>query len=264
MVQHLRWPGSAAPTRKLPYRLSSPTRWLVSGQKNPSHCGQRYTTLLLVVKVALLKNSMLHLEILDQKRQTLLPLVATAGQGFYLAGGTALALQLGHRDSIDFDFFVSEDIDTTELWGRIERVFLGHELQKTQDEKNTLSVTIDGEVRLSFFGYHYPLLETPLEENGLALASIHDIGCMKLSAITSRSTLKDYVDLYFILQHISLSALLSGCAQKYPTLDHTLILKSLVYFDDITAEPIRFMPGFTVTSEEIESSLTTIVKDFLS
>lgn len=77
----------------------------MSGQKSPSHYGQRYTTLLLVVKVALLKNSMLHLEILDQKRQTLLPLVATAGQGFYLAGGTALALQLGHQDSIDFDFF---------------------------------------------------------------------------------------------------------------------------------------------------------------
>ena len=85
----------------------------MSGQKSPSHYGQRYTTLLLVAKVALLKNSMLHLEILDQKRQTLLPLVATAGQGVYLAGGTALAFQLGHRDSIGFDFYVLVGFETT-------------------------------------------------------------------------------------------------------------------------------------------------------
>ncbi|MFN3693261.1 MAG: nucleotidyl transferase AbiEii/AbiGii toxin family protein [Candidatus Paceibacteria bacterium] len=206
---------------------------------------------------------MFHTDILDTKRHSLLTLIAQVGQGFYLAGGTALALQIGHRDSIDFDFFATGDIDTTALTERIEKVFVGHQVQKTQEEKNTLSVVIDNEVRLSFFGYHYPLLKETVDMDGICLASILDIGCMKLSAITGRSTLKDYVDLFIILKQLPLTELLASCSQKYPTLDHALILKSLVYFDDITPEPICFMPGFVVTSEEIESSLIAIVKDYL-
>ena len=204
-----------------------------------------------------------HTEILDQRRQSLLPLIAQAGQNFYLAGGTALALQLGHRDSIDFDFFAARDIDTASLWQHIAEIFIGHNLLKTQDEKNTLSLIIDGEVRLSFFGYHYQLLEPTIPVSGLELASVLDIGCMKLSAITGRATQKDYVDLYFILKQTSLTALLDACSRKFPTLDEALILKSLVYFDDIETEPIRFMPGFVVDLSEIETHLTMVVKEHL-
>ncbi len=206
---------------------------------------------------------MLHLEILNHKRQALLPKITEIGEGFYLAGGTALALQLGHRDSIDFDFFTNGDIDTTLLWQKLEQIFVDHQLQKTQDEINTLSLTIDGEIRLSFFGYHYPLLEETQSIEKLALASLLDIGCMKCSAITSRSTLKDYVDLYFIIKQISLTILLAGCVKKYPKLDETLVLKSLVYFADIAPEPILFMPGYELTLSEIESYLVTAVRTYL-
>ncbi len=206
---------------------------------------------------------MLHLDILDTKRTALLPLIAKVGEGFYLAGGTALALQLGHRDSVDFDFFIENTVDTHTLWKKVEQIFIGHTVQKTQEEKDTLSCIIDGEIRLSFFGYQYPLLEPTLIDDGLVLASILDIGCMKLSAITSRSTLKDYVDLHIILQQTSLATLLEGCSRKYPTLDHALILKSLVYFDDIVSEPILFMPSFAVTIDIIESQITAIVQSYL-
>lgn len=203
---------------------------------------------------------MLHLEILDDKRKDLLPLIAKAGELFYLAGGTALALQIGHRDSIDFDFFRQDDIDTSILWSTLENIFTGHTLLKTQDEFNTLSCIIDGEIRLSFFGYKYPLLDSILEKNSLHLASILDIGCMKLSAITSRATLKDYLDLYFILKEKPLTDLLNACTSKYPTLDHGLILKSLVYFDDLSPESIMFMPGFETSLDEIKNNLIGAVK----
>ena len=205
---------------------------------------------------------MFHIEILDEKRRGLLPKVATVGESFYLAGGTALALQFGHRDSIDFDFFIHSDIDTDDLWGKCMDVFTGNHIQKTQEEKNTLSIIIDHQVRISFFGYHYPLLEQTHQQNGLSFATPLDIGCMKLSAITSRATSKDYIDLYFILQNYTLTALLKACSNKYPTLDQGLILKSLVYFADITAEPIRFMPGFEIPFTKVSSTLTDIVKQY--
>ena len=205
---------------------------------------------------------MLHLFILDKKRQELLPSIANAGEGFYLAGGTALALQIGHRDSIDFDFFIEGNIDTLALWIKIQDIFSGYSLIKTQDELNTLSCIIDGDIRLSFFGYNYPLIQIPSNESDLKLASILDIGCMKLSAITSRATLKDYVDLHFILQQISLRELFEGMVKKFPTLDQGLVLKSLVYFDDILPEPILFMPGFTVSLEEVKLSLIEHVKNY--
>jgi hypothetical protein len=84
------------------------------------------------------------------------------------------------------------------------------------------------------------LLSDPIDEPYLKIASIEDIGCMKLSAITSRSVEKDYVDLYFILHKIPLNDLLSKVEKKMPNLDRNLILKSLAYFDDIEPEEIIY------------------------
>jgi hypothetical protein len=82
---------------------------------------------------------------------------------------------------------------------------------------------------------------------------------MKFSAITGRSVEKDYVDLYFILKHISLPELLALSMEKHPTLDSTLILKSLVYFDDVQREPILFKEGHTVSFDEIQKALENTV-----
>ncbi len=206
---------------------------------------------------------MLHLEILDETRRRLLPKIAKAGEAFYLAGGTALALQLGHRDSIDFDFFSPEPFDTRQLFQKCERIFAGNSLLKTQEETNTLSLSISEEVRLSFFGYPYELLEPLIQTEQMSLASPLDIGVMKLSAITSRSTLKDYVDLYFILQTSSLGDLLAGANKKFPSLDQNLILKSLVYFADITDEPIMYQPGFNTDQATIENFLRQEVETYI-
>jgi len=182
----------------------------------------------------------MYYDILDKKRLAILPLLKNFKTEFYLAGGTGLALQLGHRDSLDFDFFTAKDIDTQKLFGTIKDIFDGHKINKIQEEKNTLTVLIDENIKLSFFTYKYPLLKKPLNEKYLKIASVEDIACMKLSAVVGRATKKDYVDLYFILQRTDLKQLLKLADKKYPSLDSNLILKSLVYFKDIENEPIKY------------------------
>lgn len=208
--------------------------------------------------------SELHYEILDEARRSLIPLLADFRGQFYLAGGTALALQIGHRDSVDFDFFSENGFDTIKLFAECEKTFAGHALTKTQDEKDTLSVVIDRSVAISYMGFPYPLVEPLVETSAMDLASIADIGCMKLSAITGRSTMKDYVDLYFILQVLPLAKLLEYTMHKFPTLDQNLILKSLVYFDDITDSAIKYAPGHEVNFKEIQTVLQKSVKEFLA
>jgi predicted nucleotidyltransferase component of viral defense system len=191
-------------------------------------------------------------DILDKKRIAILPLLKEFKEDFYLVGGTALALQTGHRDSIDFDFFCQEDINTQKLFEKVKEVFKGQKVLKTQDERNTLTVLIDKTIEISFFSYKYDLVGELVEEPNLKLASVLDIGCMKLSAITSRGISKDYIDLYYILQDIDLSYLLDKSAEKFPDLDRNLILKSLVYFNDIEVEPIKFKHNKTIDFEKVK------------
>lgn len=183
----------------------------------------------------------LYDSILDKKRVAILPKLRFAREhGFYLAGGTALALQIGHRDSIDFDFFCPTSFDTDVLFNIIQEYFTAETLVQVQNEKNTLEIIIDGTIRLSFMSYQYPLIAPLVETDFFDMAALADIGCMKLSAITSRTAYKDYVDLYFILQSISLVALIDSLKTKLPSLEPMLALKSLIYFDDIVQEEIIY------------------------
>jgi len=198
--------------------------------------------------------------ILDKKRINILPLLKEFRKEFYLAGGTALALQIGHRDSIDFDFFCAEKIDTKKLFKKIKTVFNEHTILKTQEEENTLSVFIDNHIRLSFFTFEYKLIGKSVNDKYLRLASIYDIACMKFSAITSRARSKDYIDLYFIMQANRLEDLLIKCEEKMPDLDINLILKSLVFFDDIEEEKIIFKNNNRLSFRQVKEYLKEEVK----
>jgi predicted nucleotidyltransferase component of viral defense system len=199
--------------------------------------------------------------ILDQKRINILPLLKDLKKGFYLAGGTGLALQIGHRDSVDFDFFNEKDIDTKKLFDGLVEIFKEHELLKIQEGNNTLSVLIDQSIKLSFFTYKYKLLNKTIDEEYLRLASVEDIGCMKLSAITGRASNKDYVDLYYILHSLELKDLLDKALEKFPNLDGNLILKSLVYFEDIEDEPIIYKNNNYIDLKEVHQFLIQKVKE---
>ena len=178
--------------------------------------------------------------ILDKKRLKILPLLKNFKKDFYLAGGTGLALQLGHRDSIDFDFFSKNNIDTQKLFLQIKKIFKGYKILKIQEERNTLTVFIDENIKLSFFTYNYRLIKKTIDEPYFNIASIIDIADMKLSAIVSRANNKDYIDLYFIFKEVSLKNILKDLNKKFPELDVNLVLKSLVYFKDLKMEPIKF------------------------
>ncbi len=197
--------------------------------------------------------------ILNEERKKILPKLSAFKEEYYLAGGTALALQIGHRVSEDFDFFTARPFPTEGLFKRVLATFEQYPLQKIQEENNTLTILINN-IKLSFFHDPYLILEPLIELEHLQLASVIDIGCMKLSAVVSRAAMKDYVDLYFILQMISLEELLVKCEQKLPSLDRNLILKSLVYFEDIIEEPIHYIPTREVSNDDIKGFLKTEVK----
>jgi predicted nucleotidyltransferase component of viral defense system len=203
-------------------------------------------------------------DILDQKRIDILPLFKDFKEDFYLAGGTALALQLGHRDSIDFDFFSEQSFSTEDLTKKVEQIFRNHKVAKIQEEKDTLTFVIDDTIKISFFAFPYQLVKPLLDEDNFKMASTEDIGAMKLSAITSRSVLKDYVDLYFILHKISLEELFKLTKEKFPTIDINLILKSLVYFDDILEEPILFKHDDDISFESVRKYLSETATSYLA
>jgi predicted nucleotidyltransferase component of viral defense system len=114
---------------------------------------------------------------------------------FYLAGGTALALQLGHRKSSDLDWFSPQFPKIQLLLQNLNK----YKVTVTQTAPGTLDTLIDG-VKVSFLEYTYPMIEKLVPFNGIQMASVSDIACMKITAISSRGSKKDFVDLYEILR----------------------------------------------------------------
>ncbi len=199
--------------------------------------------------------------ILDKKRKEILPLFKTFEKDFYLAGGTALALQIGHRDSVDFDFFTQKEINTKKLYEKIKEVFKDHQVLKNQEEKNTLTVTINNSIKVSFFTYKTKMINPLIKEDYFNLASLEDIACMKLSAITSRATNKDYIDIYFILQRKDLADLLNKTKKKLPDISLNLILKSLIFFKDIEIKPIKFKNKNKVSFNKVKTFIKRRVSE---
>ena len=154
-----------------------------------------------------------------------------------LAGGTSLALQYGHRKSIDIDLFGNIDIDRDSLSQALSET---GEVKLVNSRTNIHVYTING-VKVDIVNYPYPWIDELINQDGLRLASAKDIGAMKLAAITGRGTKKDFIDLYELLKHYTLAELMKFYEQKYPDGSLFLVLKSLVYFEDAEAEITPFL-----------------------
>lgn len=172
-------------------------------------------------------------------------------KSFYLAGGTGVALQLKHRVSLDLDFFTRKDIDTKTL---IQKIKTWGKLSIERETENTLIGIFNG-IRVTFLKYDYPLLFDLKQIEGIRVADLRDIGCMKIDAISSRGMKRDFVDLFFICKElISLNSLLSLFKRKYKSANYNMmhILKSLAYFEDAENNP---MPKMIVSAswQEVKS-----------
>jgi len=198
----------------------------------------------------------LKLFVLSENRKKIIPSFVTWKNEFYLAGGTGLALQIGHRDSVDFDFFTKNSFDPNKLIKKLTKIFDKNSFKVIQIEKNTLSILLNSEIKISFMTYDYSIVSPFISTEYLNIASIPDIACMKLSTIMQRSALKDYVDLYEIMKIYTLEQLLSFAKKKYPMIDSTIILKSLSYLEDIVDEPLIYK------NEELKPSINVLKQFF--
>jgi hypothetical protein len=155
---------------------------------------------------------------------------------FYLAGGTGLALQLGHRISEDLDFFTKDLFDEDALIQRIQRMPGFSVVAKAP---STLHANIQG-TKVSFLGYPFPLLFPLARFLEVGIADAGDIACMKISAIASRGTKRDFVDLYPCAQRWGFAELLRLFDRKYAQTAYSQIhiLKSLTFFEDAEKDPM--------------------------
>ena len=153
----------------------------------------------------------------------------------YLAGGTALALQIGHRISYDLDFFTDQKFKAQIFLKEMSRFKL---YQHERVGWGTILGRL-GNVKFSLFYYPYPLLRKPISFKNISIADIADISAMKIAAISERGTKRDFVDLYFILQKITLNEVFNFYDRKYQKLSSNSvhIKKSLVYFEDAEKDP---------------------------
>ena len=159
-------------------------------------------------------------------------------QGLRLVGGTALALQLGHRKSVDLDLFGDISAEAIEIREAIEEHF---SVSVIKESKNIKIYQIDG-LKVDIVNYsRYPWIEPPVQDDDITLAGIKDIAAMKVAAIIGRGTKKDFIDMNRLLQLFSLKEILDMYMQKYPDGSLFIALKSLAFFEDAEADPMPFM-----------------------
>lgn len=178
---------------------------------------------------------------------------------FYLSGGTALALYLGHRESEDLDFFTKSEFDPQKLLIEIERII---KTSGAEISENALNCYIQG-VKVQFLGYPYKLLIQTTSWNGINISSVEDIACTKLLTISARGSKKDFIDMYFILKNYSLEMLFKLLEKKYPKTNYNQvhILKSLAYFEDADIQPMPRMHA-QISWDEIKKEIAEKLKLF--
>jgi predicted nucleotidyltransferase component of viral defense system len=151
---------------------------------------------------------------------------------FFLVGGTALSMQIGHRLSIDLDFFTEKPFDSQQVLQHLSK----YAFRASAILPNTL-LGFAGSTKVDFIAHQYPLVSPLVDTEGFRMAAIEDIAAMKLNAIVhSGQRLKDFWDIYFLLEKMPLSAMLRHYEVKYPASNAMIALKAVTYFEDINPD----------------------------
>lgn len=205
---------------------------------------------------------LMHPESIDEKTAFVLEKIGenNISADFYLAGGTALALQIGHRQSIDLDWFSRLEFSNQQLKERLSA--MGN-LKLINEAPDTINGLLDN-VRVSFLRYDYEQLFPLVPFGKINLADERDIAAMKISVASSRGGRKDFIDLFFLLKKYTFEELLNFFEQKYKNIEYNKlhILKSLTYFDDAEEEP---MPKMLIQTDwpTVKKTLQTEADKFL-
>ena len=171
---------------------------------------------------------------------------------FFLVGGTALALQIGHRLSIDLDFFSTHPFDNQVVEAHLVSTY---GFFTDYVDTNTLKGFIQN-IKVDFLTHAFPFVRPLVKEEGVSLASLEDIGAMKLDAIAhSGNQQKDFYDLFFLLEHFSLQDLVSAYEIKYPNSSKMIPLKGVTWFEDIDFELEKPMLKKKASFKSVENRL---------
>lgn len=203
----------------------------------------------------------MHDEIFLKEQNQLLPLIKTFSDQFGLVGGTAIALQIGHRRSIDFDLFTLNDFDNNRIRQIIRKSFL---IQKTFIENpQELTLLVDN-VKLTFYKYPFEITFDEELKGIIKMPDLLTLATMKSFALGKRAKWKDYVDLYFIFKECSINEVIAKTKKIFSSeFNEKLFREELSYFDDIDySETIDYLPGFELEDKVVKESLKEISLTF--
>ncbi len=181
-------------------------------------------------------------------------------ESFVLVGGTALSLQLGHRKSIDLDLFSLIDFNSSEILSHLEEK--NNNPVVIQQFKQTLTVEIEG-IKLDFLHFRYPFTYNILNIDGIRMADIRDIACMKVDAIVGRGRKKDFYDLFYLLKRFSLEEIINWYQRMYNHSSLFHVYKSLTWFEDADMDAELNTIDQNYTWEKVKSAILTEVNKSL-
>jgi hypothetical protein len=203
----------------------------------------------------------MHREVLTKPAA---PLFTSLGKfsGFYLAGGTALALQIGHRVSVDFDLFSDAEIKRSVL-PSLRAVFPSASIAPLVNNADELTALVDG-VKVTFLRYPFPTIDPLVLSEGVLMLSVREIAATKAYTIGRRGAFKDYVDLYFSLVegHTTLGEIIGMADKKFGVeFNSRLFLEQLVFLDDIEDTEIEFLKPAVTRAEILRFFESAVVAD---
>ena len=200
----------------------------------------------------------MHKEILTTEQQGLLPAIKSFAKDFGLVGGTAVALHIGHRESIDFDLF-TKNPEHPIMAKKLQRQFGRYAIiDRVLVEEDPELTFMTNTVKVTFYHFEYKIPYTERFGSYIAMPSLLTLAAMKVFALGQRAKWKDYVDLYFIMREYHTLADIVPHAEKLfgGEFNARLLREQLSYFDDVSyKEPVIYKPGFEVPDEEVKRAL---------
>lgn len=197
----------------------------------------------------------MHKEVLSKEQIELLPLLSMANKGFGLVGGTAIALHIGHRRSIDFDLFSHKAFKNKEMRKKVERMT---KITKEIVNKSGEFTFISNEVKITFFNFPYKIEYKKNFDKIIKMPDLLTLAAMKAFAMGQRAKWKDYVDLYFIMKDFFTCKEIIKKTQELfgAEFNEKLFRIQLAYLDDVNyGEEVEYLKGFEISDEKVKKAL---------